>query len=81
MERTDPETGALRPEQVGEIERCLARGWSWGVLTRLCNRRWGTDYRAAALKKEYTRCRADAERERMRSRREYYAAALEEGEE
>ena len=79
MEKSDLETGALRPEQIGEIERCLARGWSWGVLTKLCNRKWGTDFDAQALRRCYARTqRLEQEKE---SRRDYYLAALEEGKE
>ena len=79
MEIFEPETGTLCPPCVEEIERCLSRGWSWGVLTKLCNRKWGADFRAAELKKHYAAARRLAAQ--SPARRDYVAAALEDTEE
>lgn len=78
MEVFEPETGALTASCMEEIERCLARGWSWGVLSKLCNRKWGADFRAQELKKLYEKSRRIAAQ--TDARREFVAAALEDTE-
>ena len=75
MESLDEKTGALRPEYVAEIERCLSYGWSWGVLTNLCNRKWGADFESQALKRLYHRTRRLEET--SEERRACVAASLE----
>lgn len=75
MEIFDVKTGTLCRACMEEIERSLARGWSWGVLTKLCNRKWGTDFRSAALQKAYVHAHRLAAQ--TPDRREYAAAVLE----
>ena len=74
----DAETGALSRACMEEIERSLARGWSWGVLTKLCNRKWGTDFRSAALQKAYAHAHRLAAQ--TSDRRDYAAVMLEDRE-
>ncbi len=74
MEIYEPENEAPRASRVEEVERCLARGWSWGVTARFCARKWGEEISAPELKRRY----AQALRNEARSRAhgEYAAAAL-----
>ena len=71
MEVFDPESGALSAPCTEEIERCLAHGWSWGVTARLCNRKWGTAFRAGELRKAYGQSRGGEAGD------DYYAAVME----
>ena len=63
MEIFEGESGALCAPCVEEIERSLALGRGWALLTRLFNRRFGTSLRAQTLRRCYSRSRGAADRD------------------